>query len=235
MIGLISTFGILNREKDLHIYGPEGIKEVTLLQLKVSKSYSKFNIIFHELTSKESEVVFEDDKVSVTTIPLNHRVYTNGFLFKEKTGLRKIDINKVKMYPEIETCDYHNLKAGKDYTLENGTILKNEELTLDPKTTKSFAFCSDTSYKEDIIPLISESDLLYHEATFLSDREDLAKKTKHSTAKQAAIIAKKSKVKQLVIGHYSSRYNDINLFKEEAEQEFENIILAEEGKVISID
>lgn len=235
LIGLISTFGILNREKDLHIYGPEGIKEVTLLQLKVSKSYSKFNIVFHELTSKESEVIFEDDKVSVTTIPLNHRVYTNGFLFKEKTGLRKIDINKVKMYPEIETCDYHNLKAGKDYTLENGTILKNEELTLDPKTTKSFAFCSDTSYKEDIIPLISESDLLYHEATFLSDREDLAKKTKHSTAKQAAIIAKKSKVKQLVIGHYSSRYNDINLFKEEAKQEFENIVLAEEGKVISID
>lgn len=235
LIGLISTFGILNREKDLHIYGPEGIKEVTLLQLKVSKSYSKFNIVFHELTSKESEIIFEDDKVSVTTIPLNHRVYTNGFLFKEKKGLRKIDIDKVKAYPEIETCDYHNLKAGKDYTLENGTILKNEELTLDPKKTKSFAFCSDTSYKEDIIPLISESDLLYHEATFLSDREDLAKKTKHSTAKQAGIIAKKSKVKQLIIGHYSSRYNDIDLFKKEAEQEFENVLLAEEGKVISID
>lgn len=235
LIGLLSTFGILNREKDLHIYGPEGIKEVTLLQLKVSKSYSNFNIVFHELTSKESEVIFEDDKVSVTTIPLNHRVYTNGFLFKEKEGLRKIDIDKVKAYPEIEICDYYNLKAGKDYRLENGTILKNEDLTLDPKKTKSFAFCSDTSYKEDIIPLISESDLLYHEATFLSDREDLAKKTKHSTAKQAAIIAKKSRVKQLVIGHYSSRYNNIDLFKKEAEQEFENVLLAEEGKVINID
>ena len=235
LIGLISTFGILNRERDLHIYGPKGIKEVTMLQLKISKSYSKFQLVFHELISKESEVIFEDDKVSVTTIPLNHRVYTNGFLFKEKEGLRKINIDKVKLYPEIETCDYHNLKAGKDFSLNNGEIIKNEVLTLDPKKTKSFAFCSDTSYKEDIVPLINDVDLLYHEATFLSDREDLAEKTKHSTAKQAALIAKQANVNQLIIGHYSSRYNNIDLFKQEAELAFDNVVLAEEGKVINID
>ena len=234
LIGLISTFGILNREKELHIYGPKGLKEVTQLQLKVSKSYSKFEIIYHELTSKESETIFEDDKVSVTTIPLNHRVYTNGYLFKEKEKLKKLNIDNVKQYPEIETCDYHNIKGGKDVTLESGEIVKNEELTLPPSKSKSYAFCSDTSYKEDIIPIIKNVDLLYHEATFLSDREDLAKKTKHSTAKQAAQIAHLANVNQLVIGHYSSRYQNIGLFKKEASAIFENVILAAEGKKIAI-
>lgn len=234
LIGLISTFGILNRDKELHIYGPKGLKEVTTLQLKVSKSYSKYDIIFHELTSKNSEIIFEDDKVSVTTIPLNHRVYTNGYLFKEKEAARKLHVENVQQYPEIQTCDYHNIKAGKDVVLENGEIIKNEELTLPPAKTKSYAFCSDTSYKEDIIPIIKEVDLLYHETTFLSDREDLATKTKHSTAKQAAQIALQANVNQLVIGHYSSRYNNIELFKEEAEQIFKNVVLAEAGKKITL-
>ena len=234
LIGLIATFGILNREKDLHIFGPKGIKEVTMLQLKVSKSYSKFNIVFHELESKESELIFEDDKVLVYTIPLTHRVYTNGFLFKEKEKLRKLNIENIQQYTEIETCDYHHIKAGKDYVLKNGKILKNEELTLTPPKTKSFAFCSDTSYKEDIVPIIKNVDLLYHEATFLKDREDLALKTKHSTAEQAALIAKKAEVNQLVIGHYSSRYSNIELFKKEAEAVFKKVILAESGKKISL-
>jgi ribonuclease Z len=234
LIGLISTFGILNREKELHIYGPKGIKEVTLLQLKLSKSYSKYELIFHELTSKESEIIFEDDRVSVTTIPLNHRVYTNGFLFREKEKPRKLNLENVQQYSEIETCDYHNIKAGKDVVLESGEIVKNEELTLPPLKSKSYAFCSDTSYKEDIVPIIKDVDLLYHEATFLSDREDLAQKTKHSTAKQAAQIASKANVNQLIIGHYSSRYPDIQLFKKEAATIFSDVILAEEGKKISL-
>jgi ribonuclease Z len=234
LIGLISTFGILNREKELHIFGPKGIKEVTRLQLKVSKSYSKFEIIFHELTSKESELIFEDDNVSVSTIPLDHRIYTNGYLFREKEKPKKLNIENVQQYPEIKTCDYHNIKAGKDVILENGELIKNEELTLPPPKPKSYAFCSDTSYKEAIVPIIKNVDLLYHEATFLSDREDLAKKTKHSTAKQAAQIATKATVNQLVIGHYSSRYKNIALFKKEASVIFSNVILAEEGKKISV-
>ena len=234
LVGLISTFRLLTRETDLHIYGPKGIKEVTLLQLKLSKSYSKYELIFHELTSKESEIIFEDDRVSVTTIPLNHRVYTNGFLFREKEKPRKLNLENVQQYSEIETCDYHNIKAGKDVVLESGEIVKNEELTLPPLKSKSYAFCSDTSYKEDIVPIIKDVDLLYHEATFLSDREDLAQKTKHSTAKQAAQIASKANVNQLIIGHYSSRYPDIQLFKKEAATIFSDVILAEEGKKISL-
>jgi ribonuclease Z len=234
LVGLLSTYGILNREKELHIYGPKGIKEVTLLQLKISQSHAKYKMIFHELTSRKSELIFENDKVSVTTIPLNHRVYTNGYLFKEKEKPRKLNMLNISGYPEIGKADYLNLKAGRDFTLTSGDIIPNNELTLNPPKPLSFAFCSDTSYKPDIIPIIKNTDLLYHEATFLSDREDLAKKTKHTTSKQAAQIAKDADVHKLVIGHYSGRYKDISLFKKEAIETFKNTELAEPGKVFSI-
>ncbi|MBA6155254.1 ribonuclease Z [Tenacibaculum sp. S7007] len=234
LIGLISTFGILNREKDLHIYGPKGIKEITVLQLKLSKSWTKYQLIFHELESKESELIFEDDKVTIYTIPLDHRVYTNGFLFKEKPKLRKLHIANIQQYDEIETCDYHNIKAGKDYVLSTGEVVMNDELTIDPPKPKSYAFCSDTAYKPSIIPIIKNVDLLYHEATFLNDREDLCEKTKHSTAEQAATIANNANVEKLVIGHYSSRYSNLKGFKKEAQAVFKNVELAEAGNLHSI-
>jgi len=233
LIGLISTFGILNREKELHIHGPKGIKEVINIQLKHSKSYVKYKIIFHELNSTESELIFEDEKVKVYTIPLNHRVYTNGFLFKEKEKSRKINISAIKEFKEIDKCDYNNLKAGKDFKLDSGDVIKNSELTYNPEKPLSYAYCSDTSYKPTIIEIIDGVDLLYHESTFLTDKEDLAKKTGHSTAKQAATIAKKANVKKLVLGHYSSRYKNISLFKKEAQEVFENVYLAETGRVFS--
>ena len=234
LVGLLSTYGILNREKELHIYGPKGIKEVTLLQLKISQSHAKYKIIFHELNSRKSELIFENDKVSVSTIPLNHRVYTNGYLFKEKEKARKLNMLNISGYSEIGKADYLNLKAGKDFTLASGDIIPNTKLTLNPPKPLSFAFCSDTSYKPDIIPIIKNADLLYHEATFLSDREDLAKKTKHATSKQAAQIAKDADVNKLVIGHYSGRYKDISLFKKEATETFKNTELAEPGKVFYV-
>jgi ribonuclease Z len=235
LVGLLATYGILSREKELHVYGPKGIREVTLLQLKISESHAKYPIIFHELTSKESELVFEDDKVSVRTIPLTHRVYTNGYLFTEKEKPRKLNMLNISGYPEINKADYLNIKAGKDVVLLSGEIVTNKELTIAPTRPLSFAFCSDTCYKPDIIPIIENADLLYHEATFLADREDLAKKTKHSTSKQAAQIAKDAGVKQLILGHYSGRYKDISLFQKEAQEIFENTELATPGKIFSID
>ena len=234
LVGLLATYGILSREKELHIYGPKGIKEVTLLQLKISQSHAKYPIIFHELKSKESQLIFEDDKVTVSTIPLNHRVYTNGYLFTEKEKPRKLHIENIGNYEEINSADYLNIKAGKDVILSTGEIVPNAELTLPPKKSLSFAFCSDTCYKPDIIPIIKNADLLYHEATFLADREDLAKKTKHATSKQAAQIAKDAEVGQLIIGHYSGRYKDISLFQKEAKEIFENTELAEPGKIFKI-
>ena len=233
LIGLISTFGLLNREKDLHIFGPKGIKEIILLQLNFSKSWTNFGLYFHELKSNESELIFENETVEVYTIPLKHRVYTNGYLFKEKIGERKLNIKEVNKHKEIEICDYQNLKNGKDFVTEKGEVIDNELLTLEPTEPKSYAFCSDTVYKPDITTIIQNVDLLYHESTFLKDREHLCETTKHTTAEQAAKIAKKANAKKLILGHYSSRYKNLELFKEEASTIFDNVTLAEAGKEFS--
>ena len=229
LIGLISTFTLLNRENDLHVYGPKGIKEIILLQLKLSNSYTGYNLYFHELESNESVLVFEDDNVTVKTIPLKHRVYTNGYLFKEKNTHRKLNIEAVEEY-NIEKCYFAKIKNGGNITLENGKEIKNEELTFSPEKEKSYAFCSDTLYNESIIPIIKNVDVLYHESTFLESENHLASKTMHSTAKEAALIAKKANVGTLLMGHYSTRYGDISLFKEEAETIFKPILLANDGK-----
>ena len=230
LIGLISTMGILNREKDLHIFGPKGIKEITELQLKFSKSHVHYKLIFHELSSNESEVILDNDKVTVRTIPLNHRVYTNGYLFTEKPRKRKLHIDNIKQYEEIDICDYHNLKAGNDFVLSTGEVVSNDELTIPPTPPKSYAFCSDTTYKPDIIPIIKNTTLLYHEATFLKDRESLCELTKHSTAEQAAMIARDAEVEGLIVGHYSSRYKNLEDFKTEAQTVFENTKIAITGE-----
>ena len=233
LIGLLSTYGILNREKDLHVYGPVGIKEVTLLQLKISKSHAKYNIVFHELSSNKSEVIYEDNKVIVKTIPLIHRVYTNGYLFTEKPKPKKLHIDNIKQYSDIEKCDYNNIKAGRDFTLSTGEVIPNDELTIPPPPVKSYAFCSDTIYKPDIIPIIKNVTLLYHEATFLKDKEDLCDRTKHATAEQAAMIARDANAGKLIVGHFSSRYRDLNAFKTEAETVFKTVEIAEAGKIIT--
>jgi len=230
LIGLISTFSLLNRPNDLHIYGPKGIKEIILLQIKLSKSYTKYNLFFHELQSNESELIFEDDKIAVYTIPLKHRVYTNGYLFKEKPGLRRINIDAATE-KNIDVCYFNKLKQGGDLKQEDGTVIKNETVTFDPLPTQSYAFCSDTVYNEEIIPLIENVDVLYHESTFLEQDIEKCIPTGHSTAIQAATIAKKAKVKNLILGHYSTRYSDINLFKKEADTVFEPTFLADDGLV----
>ena len=229
LIGLISTFTLLNRLNDLHIYGPKGIKEIILLQLKHSKSHTGYNLYFHELENAASEIIFEDEKVIVTTIPLNHRVYTNGFLFKEKNTLRKINIDAV-LNNEIELVYFNKIKNGGDITKEDGTIIKNELLTFNPEPEKSYAFCSDTLYDERIIAIIQNCTVLYHESTFLDSEIHLTQKTKHSTAKEAALIAKKANVSNLILGHYSTRYGNIDVFKHEAQTVFQNVFLADDGK-----
>jgi ribonuclease Z len=229
LVGLISTFRLLTRETDLHVYGPKGIKEVVTLQMKLADSWTNYNLYFHELTSTDSELIFEDEKVEVYTIPLNHRVYTNGFLFKEKVGLRKLKVHAAEA-ANIDVAYYRKLTQGFDVMNENGEMISNETVTKAGPKPKSYAFCSDTMYKEDIVPIIKNVDVLYHESTFLDQHAHLAEKTKHSTAKEAARIAEQAQVGTLVLGHYSTRYGDLNVFKEEAQTVFENVELAEDGK-----
>lgn len=230
LFGLISTFQLLGREAEMHIYGPKGIKEAVLLVLKLGGAYTPFPLYFHELSGDTSEVLYEDDKVLVRTIPLRHRVYTNGFFFQEKEGERRLDMTAISNYPSIEKCDYQNIKSGKDVVLENGTIIPNEELTFAPHKPQSYAFCSDTLYFEALAEEIKGARVVYHEATFLKNNEELAAKTMHSTAYQAGLTAKNANAEVLILGHYSSRYNDIKFFKEEANEVFANVYLAEDGK-----
>jgi len=229
LIGVITTFAMLGRETDLHVYGPKGVKEMVLTQLRLSGSFTSYGLYFHELKSTESEVIFEDDKVIVKTIPLQHRIYTNGYLFQEKPKERKLNKEKVEQYG-IDKCYYQNIKNGKDILLDNGELILNAELTTDPETPKSYAYCSDTIYKEDIIPIIQGVDVLYHESTFLEKDAQYTERTMHCTAKQAATIALKADAKNLILGHYSTRYGNIEPFKEEAQEIFPNVYLADDGK-----
>jgi len=231
LIGLISTFRLLGRESELNIYGPKGIKEIITLQLSYSKSWTNYNLIFHELSSEKSEVIFENNKIIISTIPLNHRVYTNGFLFKEKIGLRKINKSATNLNL-VDRSFYQNLKLGKDFVDDNGKVILNTELTLKPNKPKSYAYCSDTQYEESIVPIIKGVDVLYHESTFLEEHSKIALKTKHSTAAQAAIICKRSNSKKLILGHFSTRYSDFSKFIDEAKNNFENVELAYDGKII---
>ena len=230
LIGLVSTFMLLGRTTDLHIYGPKGIKELILMQLKLSGSYTSYGLFFHELASLESEIIFEDHKVTVRTIPLKHRVYTNGYLFEEKPGERKLNVNAALIY-NINPCYYQKIKNGSDIKLDDDSIIANKKLTFDPEKPLSYAFCSDTVFHDAIVPIIKNVNVLYHEATFLETEADKAPRTMHCTAKQAATIAKLANVKQLILGHYSTRYESIEMFKTEAETIFENVLLADDGKI----
>ncbi|MGC1513976.1 MAG: ribonuclease Z [Maribacter sp.] len=226
--GFISTMRLLGREKELHVYGPKGIKEAITLLLKLGDSWTNYPLIFHELTRKEPELVFEDANVSVSTIPLDHRIYTNGFLFREKPGERKLNVEAVDTY-EIDKAYYRNIKKGKDVVQDDGTVIPNRILTIDPEKPRSYAFCSDTIFDPQLASPLKDVDVLYHESTFLESESLLATKTKHSTAMQAASIAKSANVKTLILGHYSTRYSSIELFREEAETIFPKVLLADDG------
>ena len=232
--GLISSFRLLGRETPLHVYGPKGIKEMMETIFRITETHQGFEVVFHELSSKKSEKVYEDNRVEVFTIPLDHRIYCNGYLFKEKPKERHLNMQEISKYPEIEICDYHNLKRGKDVQLSDGYILKNENLTKPAEPSVSYAFCSDTRYLESIIPIIKNVDVLYHEATFLHDLKKMADYTGHTTALEAAKIARKANVKKLILGHFSNRYNDLSVFLNEACEIFPETYLPEQLEAVKI-
>lgn len=232
LVGLVSTFMLLSRKTELHIYGPKGIKEIVLMQLKFSNSWTGYPLYFHELTSDEPQVILETRKVTVETIPLKHRIYANGYLFREKPKPRKLLMEEVGKY-DIDVAYYKGIKKGKDAVLDDGRIIPNEQLTADPEPPESFAFCSDTAYSPQMAEQIKDVTVLYHESTFLEEHAYLAAPTGHSTAREAAAIARAANVSHLVLGHYSTRYESIDAFKQEAAGIFPQVNLADDGKVLS--
>ena len=228
LVGLISTMRLMGRDKNLVIYGPVGLEMIVRTQLEIGDAKLDFEIEFVELDGKTSRMIYEDNLIEIHTFPLKHRIPTNGFLIKEKIKERKLNSSKVKgsglLFEHL-----HRLKSGEDIITDDGKVFKNEDYTLPPNPSRSYAYCSDTAYYEDLLPHVQGVDLLYHEATFIEKEKSRAKATFHSTAKQAATIALKSGVKKLLLGHISARYsNDLDHLNEAAEI-FENVLVAEDG------
>lgn len=233
LIGLLQSFHLLGRKKKLIIFGPALLKDVIDLQNRVSETYLSYEIEFIALNPKKSQVIFEDEKVSIESFPLDHRIDCTGFVFKEKYLNRNIIKEKLAQ-KRISIAQIHKLKQGFDALDEDGKIISNQELTTEAPKPRTYAHCSDTRYNENIIKYIQNVDLLYHESTFLEDMKARASKTMHSTAFEAATIALKANAKKLLIGHFSARYPNEQNFLEEARPVFENTLLASEGKVFYI-
>lgn len=233
LFGLLATMHLQQRSTPLNIYGPPGLAELLTLQFKYANTFLSFKINFHELDATAHKLIYEDKFFTVHTLPMEHRVSCCGFLFREKPKLRHLV--KSKLPEGLKPPQLVALKHGEDLRDETGKVwLYNADVTSPPNHSRSYAFCSDTRYKEDILPYIHQVDLLYHEATFTHDMQERAAQTLHSTARQAATLALKAEVKRLLIGHFSVRYKDLMPLLEEAKAVFANTHLAVEGKTISV-
>ena len=231
--GFLASMHLLGRKNELTIYGPKELEEIINMIHKHSETYLNYplNFVYTQNTSKQ--LIFEDEKVEVYSLPLKHRIATTGFLFKEKPLFRNIDKYKLEKM-NVSFAEIHKLKQGLDAIDNNGNIIKNNELTLDPIKQRSYAFCSDTKFFEELSNDIKDVDLLYHESTFLEEKADRAKQTFHSTAKQAAQMAVLANAQKLILGHFSARYGHLEEFLEDAKPIFPNTELATEGQLFSL-
>ncbi|MBP8945569.1 MAG: ribonuclease Z [Paludibacteraceae bacterium] len=227
LLGLISTFSLLHRTAELHIHAHPDLEKIMETQMNYFCLGIPFKVIFHSFDPEINALIYEDRSIKVYTIPLKHKIPTCGFLFEEKPRQRHILREMIDFY-KIPISKIPKIKQGEDFVTEEGEVVPNEKLTVENIKPVRFAYCSDTMYDENIIPFIHGVDCLYHEATFMEEDSARAKKTFHSTARQAAEIAKKAEVKKLIIGHYSARYTDQSLVLKEALEVFDQAILGED-------
>jgi len=233
LIGLISTFSLLARKKDLNIFAHKDLKKLLMPQINYFCTDISFKINFHEINPDIHLVIFQDKNTTVSTIPLNHRISTCGFLFRETEKPLHLVKEMIDFY-HIPIKELKEIKEGANFLTSDGKIIANSRLTKPPAHPRSYAYCSDTGYEESIVPIIKDIDLLYHEATFLSDKKDCPENLYHSTAENAAQIAAKANVKKLLLGHFSTRYKDLTQFVKEAEKIFPHVEIAWEGRVFNI-
>lgn len=233
LIGLISTFGMLERTADLHIYSHPDLQHLLAPQLDFFCKGMPYKVVFHPFNPCERTVIYDDRSVSVETIPLCHRIPTCGFLFREKPTPNHIRRDMIDFY-QIPTYMRNRIKNGEDYVTEDGTVVPNSRLTVPSAPPRAYAYCSDTLYQPKMVGQIEGVDLLFHEATFASSELARARKTFHSTASQAAQIARDARVKRLVIGHFSARYDNERALLEEAAAVFPETILASENLTLSL-
>jgi ribonuclease Z len=234
LVGLLSTLHLRNRVDDLYIFGPAGLSDIITIHMKYTEMVLSYKIHFKVLDPNNSEILVDNDHIAVSSIPLDHRIPCTGFLFREKIKYHRL--KKTSDLKNMTSEEMNTLKSGRD-VMESNEIIKYavNKYTEPLQKPRSYAYCSDTRYNEDIIPYIKLVDLLYHESTFLSDHEKRAYETYHSTAHQAASIALKAEAKKLILGHFSIRYKELDPLLSEAIEIFPNSHLAVEGQRVSID
>ena len=233
LMGLISTFGLLGRTAELHIHSPKGLEELLTPMLNFFCHTLAYKVIFHEFDTRQTSVVYEDRSMTVTTIPLQHRIPCCGFLFAEKARPNHIIRDMVDFY-KVPVYELNRIKNGSDYVTPEGEVIANTRLTRPSDPPRKYAYCSDTIFRPEIVEQLSGVDLLFHGATFAESELARAKETYHTTAAQAARIALEAGVRQLVIGHFSARYEDESILLKEASAVFPNTILAKENLCISL-
>lgn len=233
LAGLLSSFRLLKREKELDIFGPAGLEKSIEQLLQTSKINLPFELNYHELSSDKKNKILITEHLKVFSFPLQHRLPTTGFLFQEKEMPANIKKSFVKNH-DIPIDEFKKIKAGNDFVDEEGITHKFSDITIQAKQPKSFAYCSDTGFNKDLEKYFNNVDLLYHEATFLNKNEELANEKMHSTAKQAAIIADITNSKNLLLGHFSNRNKDVEKYRKEAKEIFANVELAYDGKEIDL-
>ncbi len=233
LIGLISTYSLIGRKDELHIYGPSPLKEIIDLQVMLTRMEIPFPLIFHPVDPLQHRMIFEDDHLKVYSLPMVHRIPTCGFLFVEKS--RPLNIRKDFLESEnLSFEEIRRIKMGSDYINPEGKVYLNQQITHSPIQPRTYAYCTDTAYNESLVPLIRKVTLLYHEATFMQGKIPQAEEWFHSTAAQAARIALLAEAGKLIIGHFSPRYKDLGPLLEEAKSVFPLSELAEDGKIFVI-
>jgi len=233
LIGLISTFGLLGRTLPLHVYAPKEMQPLLDAQLDFFCHDLGYAVEFHAVETTENKVIYEDRSLTIETIPLQHRVPCCGFLFREKPSLPHIRREMIDFY-KIPLCQINNIKNGQDWTTADGEVVSRERLTLPADPPRSYAYCSDTKYIPTLHEIVNGVSTLYHEGTYASDRLENAAKYMHSTAADAARVAKEARVGRLIIGHFSKRYDDETVLLREAQEIFPNTELADEMKVFDV-
>jgi len=228
--GLLFSLSLQNRTEPLHLYGPSSLFEILDLFFKHSDTKLRYEIVRHYTQDNHKEVLFEDHLIRVSSFPLFHRVPTTGFLLEENDKLKKLNVDACKKF-HVPFTFYNDIKRGKDFISQDGNIvIPNEQLTFSHLLPVKYAYCSDTRFDERVIRQVEGVDVLYHESTFMHDKQSRAIETMHSTAKEAGMTARLAGVKRLLIGHFSSRYENLTPLLAEARTEFENTELATEGK-----
>lgn len=233
LIGMISTFGLLGRKAPLHIYAHPELGKMLPGQLDFFCRNLSFDVIIHDIVTSENNIIYEDNSLTVETIPLEHRIPCCGFLFREKEGKRHIRRDMMNFY-KIPFSQIDNIRSGLNWIDEEGRAVLNERLTTAPDPVRSYAYCSDTKYKENLHELIKNVTVIYHEATYANDCSNLANLYHHSTAMQAAQVAKDASAGTLLIGHYSKRYKDEDILLNEAKSIFKNTLLTFEKMTFEV-